>query len=203
MNYLQKFQQENGLVADGILGKNTLLKMKEVFKIKSDNRLVMFLGQLAHESGNFQFGIENLNYSRESLLKVFGKYFNSSNVNNYARNPEKIANRVYANRMGNGNEASGDGWKHRGAGVIQLTGKTNQLKFSKFLGVNVVGKPEIIASKYYWETGLFFFQDNDLWGLGDNVTLANIKALTLKINGGYNGLEDRIERTNYFKKLLS
>lgn len=202
MNYLQKFQQENGLVADGILGKNTLSKMKEVFKIKSDNHLAMFLGQVAHESGNFRFGVENLNYSKNALLSVFGKYFNNSNVNSYTNNPEKIANKVYADRMGNGSENSGDGWKFRGRGVIQITGKNNYKSFSDYIRKDCTKYPYLLESKYYWETGLWFFEENNLWDICDNISEYDIKKLTRRINGGYNGLQHRIDLTNHFKKLL-
>jgi len=203
MNYLEMFQFKNGLVADGILGKNTFAKMKEVFRISSDERLSHFLGQVSHESRNFTVGKENLNYSAAGLMATFKKYFDLNQAAHYAREPEMIANRVYANRMGNGNEASGDGWKHRGMGGIQLTGKNNQERFAnKVRDLRILETPKLIADKYFFESALFFFEKNSLWTLCDEVTNDSIIALTRKINGGTNGLKDRIELTDKYYKLL-
>src|SRR5690606_28401440 len=108
------------------------------YAIISPTRIRHFLTQVLHESGNLNTTKENLNYSKEGLLKTLSKYFNNTTAAQYARNPEKIANKVYANRMGNGNEASGDGWKYRGQGYMQLTGKANYQMLSKELGIDFV-----------------------------------------------------------------
>jgi len=160
------------------------------FNINTPMRQAMFLSQIAHESGGFRHVSENLNYSASALRRVFGKYFPTDEMAyEYARKPEKIANRVYANRMGNGNEASGDGWKYRGRGLIQLTGKNNYLSFSlaadnnSFIDPGLLTEPEYAAMSAGW-----FWQDNGLNVLADT---GDVRAVTRRINGGYNGLADR------------
>lgn len=202
MKYLVEFQKRNGLEPDGIIGYHTLCDMKDSFGIKSSKAFAMFLGQIAHESANFKYGVENLNYSKSSLLKVFGKYFTYQSAPLYARNPQKIANTVYANRMGNGNYASGDGWNYRGRGVIQITGKNNYTAFGKYVRVDVLSNPDLVEKRYYWITALWFFEANDLWKYCDSLNLSSIKQLTKRINGGYNGLQHRIDLTNHFYKLI-
>ncbi len=203
MNQLQLFQKRNYLVPDGVIGKNTLRKMKEVFFISSDAKLAHFVGQMAHESKNFTASVENLNYSESGLLKTFRKYFNRETAALYARNPEKIANKVYANRMGNGNEASGDGWKHRGRGPLQITGKNNQEQFAnKICDLRILDNPAIISEAYYFESALFFFDENNLWHLCEEVDNQSIINLTKRINGWVNGLQDRIYLTNKYYGML-
>lgn len=160
------------------------------FNISTPMRQAMFLSQIAHESGGFRHVSENLNYSASALRRVFGKYFPTDEMAyEYARKPEKIANRVYANRMGNGNEASGDGWKYRGRGLIQLTGKDNYLSFSlaadnnSFIDPGLLTEPEYAAMSAGW-----YWQDNGLNVLADT---GDVRAVTRRINGGYNGLADR------------
>lgn len=205
MSKLKEFQKNYNLTPDGILGPNTLRKMKVVFCISSNERLAHFLGQTSHESGGFVFSEENLNYSLDNLLRVFPKYFVSrAQAMQYAHQPEKIANRVYALRMGNGDELSGDGWKFRGRGALQLTGKNNyQIFAGKMHNLKIMGNPGLVASQYYFESGLYFFTINRLWSLCDTVTNESIIALTRRVNGGTNGLEDRIKRTNYYYKMLN
>ena len=115
------------------------------YGIVSDKQLAAFFAQLGHESGNFSAVVENLNYSASQLLKVFPKYFNSENVSQYANQPEKIANRAYGNRMGNGPESSGDGFKFRGRGLIQITGKDNYTACAKATGINCINNPDLLA----------------------------------------------------------
>jgi putative chitinase len=163
-------------------------------------RVAHFLAQTGHESGEFKFVRENLNYSAEGLLKTFPKYFDASTAKLYQRNPEKIANRVYANRMGNGAEQSGDGWKYRGRGLIQITGKNNYVQFS-----TDVKRPlnEVLV---YLDTprgcvhsATWYWNKNHLNNLADK---NDIKGLTKSINGGYNGLKHREELFNRIYKLL-
>jgi putative chitinase len=164
-----------------------------------------FLGQASHESGGFKTAKENLNYSAEGLVKIFGKYFNATTAPAYARNPEKIANKVYANRMGNGDEKSGDGFKHRGFGYLQTTGKENQYAFADFIGdQEIKTNPELIATKYPLASAGFFFWKNKLWTICDKgVNDEAITSVTKRVNGGTIGLPDRIKHTKEFHKFLT
>lgn len=166
-------------------------------------RLAHFLAQVSHESGGFKRVYENLNYSEERLLVVFKKYFDRRTARLYARKPEMIANRVYANRGGNGDEKSGDGWRYRGRGFLQLTLKDNYAKFAKDIRDDVVKYPDLVATKYALTSACWFFMDKNIFPICDRgVTYDVVKAVTLKINGGYNGLEDRWGRFKYFASIL-
>ena len=203
MSIIKDFQAKYGLVPDGIIGKNTLLKIKEVLSIKSPEMLAHFIGQCHVESAGFTVVMENLNYSSQGLLGTFKKYFDQNTAPLYQRNPEKIANKVYANRMGNGNELSGDGWKHRGMGLIQLTGKQNQDLFSNYIkDPTIKTDPSIIATKYPFESAKFYFDNKHLWTLCSAVNEVSITALSYRVNGGTNGLQERIEWTNHYYSLL-
>ena len=175
----------------------------DTFKINSINKLSNFLAQCAHESGNFKFVTENLNYSAEGLLKIFPKYFSKETAEIAARKPEMIANIVYSNRMGNGDKASGDGWKYRGRGYIQLTGKINYSQFGNFIGVDLLKDPDLVITKYALTSAAWFFEYKNLWLLADRgIDDETIKHLTRRINGGHNGLDDRISKTKTFNSLL-
>ena len=177
----------------------------EKFGIDGPLRLSHFLSQCAHESGNFKFVKENLNYSADGLRKIFPKYFPTIELaNKYARQPEKIANKVYGGRMGNGDEASGDGFKFRGRGYIQLTGKDNYAAFDKFVDDDIMANPDLVATKYPLTSAAFFFHKNKLWdicdkGHGDDVVL----AVTKRVNGGTHGLADRQEKFDLFHSTLA
>jgi putative chitinase len=172
------------------------------FNITNVLRLSHFLAQCGHESGGFKAVSENLNYSADGLKKIFGKYF-PGDATSYARNPEKIASKVYANRMGNGNEASGDGWKYRGRGYIQCTGRLNYLGFSKFIGEDCVTNPDLVSTKYPMASAAWFFDKNNLWKICDlGSTDDVVTKVTKKINGGVNGLLDRQEKFDKFWKIL-
>jgi putative chitinase len=174
------------------------------YNITNPLRLAHFMAQIAHESGNFKFTTENLNYSKESLLKVFPKYFNAQNVDAYARNAEKIGNRVYASRMGNGDEASGEGFKFRGRGYLQLTGKDNYKAFSTFIGEDCVANPDLVATKYPMDSAIWFFDKNKLWDICDKGgDVATVTSVTKRVNGGTHGLADRQEKFNLFNSLLN
>ena len=165
-------------------------------------RLAHFFAQVLHESGCMRFDMENLNYSSDALRKVFGKYFTTQEeADAYARNPEKIANRVYANRMGNGDETSGDGWKYRGRGLIQLTGRSNYKLFADWIGdARVMDAPDLVSTEYAVHSAVFFWVRNDLNGLADK---DDVVGVTTKINGGVNGLAHRRELLNKANGLLS
>ena len=175
----------------------------DTFKINSINKLSNFLAQCAHESGNFKFVTENLNYSAEGLLKIFPKYFSKETAEIAARKPEMIANIVYSNRMGNGDKASGDGWKYRGAGFIQLTGKSNYKAFGDYIGVDLLKEPGLVATKYPLTSAAWYFEVRKLWSIADKgIDDETIKTLTKLINGGTHGLDDRISKTKTFNSLL-
>ena len=176
----------------------------EKFNITNHLRLSHFLSQCAHESGNFKFLTENLNYSADGLLKIFPKYFkDKATADAYARKPEKIGSRVYANRMGNGDEASGDGFKFRGRGYIQLTGKDNYKQFGAFVGEDLVANSDLVATKYPLTSAAFFFDKNKLWDICDKGDTPEVVTLvTKRVNGGTHGLEDRLSKFNTFNTLL-
>jgi putative chitinase len=165
-------------------------------------RLAHFFAQVLHESGCMRFDMECMNYSADALLKVFGKYFPTrEQADAYARRPEKIANRVYANRMGNGDEASGDGWRFRGRGLIQLTGRANYQAFEEWIGDSrVMADPDLVCAEYAVHSAVFFWTKNDLNRLADR---DDVVGLTQRINGGTNGLAHRRELLNKANGLLS
>ena len=203
MSVIKDFQTKHGLVPDGIIGKNTLLKIKEALSIDSVEMLAHFMGQCHVESAEFSAVSENLNYSSQGLLGTFPKYFDHNTAPLYQRQPEKIANHVYANRMGNGNEMSGDGWKHRGFGLLQITGNENQDLFADYIkDQQIKSDPSIIATKYPFESAKFFFDKNKLWSICKVVNIDSITLLSERVNGGHNGLQERINQTNYYYKIL-
>lgn len=192
---LKEFQSKHGLVADGLFGKNTARKIAEVYNIKHP---AQFFGQVAHESGDFKLNEENLNYSATRLLQVFPKYFNKTNVGQFANKPIAIGNRVYGGRMGN--TQPNDGYYFRGRGAIQLTGRSNYKAFENWLVKKKLVKeneimlnPDLVWRKFYVESAIFFFETNNLWNITD------VTTLTKRINGGVNGLADRVARTNKYK----
>ena len=198
---LKSLQEKIGVTADGAFGPGTMKKAMEFYKF-TPVRAAHFFAQTAHETGGFKLFTENLNYSADGLQKIFGKYFPGTLEESYSRNPEKIANRVYASRMGNGDEKSGDGWKFRGRGALQLTGKDNYKAFSDYLKKpEIMTNPDLVATTYSFESAMFFFDKNKLWSICDQgVNDASILSLTKRINGGTHGLADRSEKTKkYFE----
>jgi putative chitinase len=171
------------------------------YEINTPQRVAAFIAQCAHESGNFVFIEENLNYKAASLRKVFGKYFPTDELAaQYANKPQMIANRVYANRMGNGDEASGDGYKYRGRGLIQLTGKDNYTFFAGSLGISVEEAAEYMGTfEGASQSACFFWEQNNLNQWADR---GDILTLTKRINGGTIGLEDRIRHYNHACHIL-
>lgn len=168
--------------------------------IDTKERINSFLAQCGHESGGFTRFVENLNYSAKGLRATFPKYFPDDAIATaYERKPEKIANRVYANRMNNSNESSGDGWKFRGRGPIQLTGKANYEMFSKDTGIDLLQNPDLVLSDntILLKTAIWFWNKNKLNDFADK---KDIKGMTKKINGGFIGLE---ERQHNFDVLMS
>ena len=198
---LIKLQEKCGVTPDGIFGKGTFTAATKYLKL-SPIRAVHFFAQTAHETGNFSTFSENLNYSADGLIKIFAKYFPSNALAlGYARKPEQIANRVYANRMGNGDEKSGEGYKYRGRGAVQLTGKDNYKAFADYIKKpEIMDTPNLVAEDYSFDSAIYFFDKNKLWDIADKgFSEDTIKLLSKRINGGYNGLEDRLKLTNKFK----
>ena len=190
-----------GHIPDAVLAQIPETAAK--FNITNNLRLAHYLSQCGHESGNFKAVSENLNYSADGLKKIFGKYFPGNLNESYARKPEKIAARVYASRMGNGDEASGEGFKFRGRGYIQLTGKNNYTNFSKFIGEDCVANPDLVATKYPLASAGFFFDSNKLWAICDRgADDATVTAVTKRVNGGTIGLADRIKHFKEYYNLL-
>lgn len=229
---VKKWQAANGLTADGIVGQATWDKMfpaapagkldlnklkghvpdaviaqipgvMEKFQINTPLRLCHFLAQCAHESGNFKATRELLNYSARALTATWPKRFPADIAPKYERKPEMIANRAYADRMDNGPEASGDGWKYRGRGYIQLTGKVNYKAFDKFVDENIVDDPDLVATKYPLLSAAWYWNSRALnvdadKGASDEVVI----AVTKKVNGGTIGLPDRLKHFKEFYGLF-
>jgi putative chitinase len=174
------------------------------FELNTPLRLAHFLAQAGHESGGFKVLKENLNYGAKGLRGIFGKYFpTDAKALEYERKPEKIANLVYGGRMGNGPEASGDGYKFCGRGCIQLTGKDNYTAFSSAIGEDCVTNPELVATKYPLASAAWFFHKNGLHKIADEgATTEVVTKITKRVNGGTIGLENRLEHFNEYYSLL-
>lgn len=194
-------QKLKGHIPDAVIAQ--IPDTAKKFNITTNLRLAHFLSQCGHESGGFKAVSENLNYSTDGLKKVFGKYFPGNLAESYAKQPEKIASRVYGNRMGNGDEASKEGFKFRGRGYIQLTGKANYTSFTKFIGEDCVANPDLVATKYPLASAAFFFDSNKLWSICDKgADDATVTAVTKRVNGGTLGLTDRIKHFKEYYNLL-
>jgi putative chitinase len=173
------------------------------FGLNTNLRLAHFLAQISHESGGFKILKENLNYSAERLKQIFPKYFPGNLNESYAKKPEKIANKVYGGRMGNGDESSGDGWKHRGFGFLQLTGKDNHRAFDKTVDDDIMANPSLIATKYPLSSAAFFFNTNKLWTICDKGATDEVVAeVTKRVNGAHIGLQDRLKHFKEYWTLL-
>jgi putative chitinase len=175
------------------------------FELNTPLRLAHFLAQAGHESGGFKALNENLNYGAKGLLGIFKKYFPTEALAiQYERKPEKIANRVYGGRMGNGPEATGEGYKYRGRGYIQLTGKDNYKAFDAVVTESIIDNPDLVATKYPLLSAAWFFHKNGLHKLADGgATDAVVTSITKRVNGGTIGLPDRIKHFKEYYAALS
>lgn len=197
-----KIDKLKGHIPDSVIAM--IPETASKFEINSSLRLAHFLAQCGHESGGFKLTQENLNYSVDGLKKIFPKYFPGNLAESYAKNPEKIASKVYGGRMGNGDETTKEGYKFRGRGFLQTTGKENYTKFTKFIGEDCVSNPDLVATKYPLASAAFFFDSNNLWDICDKgATTDVITQLTKRINGGTIGLNERIKEFKLFYNLLS
>jgi len=194
-----KIEKLKGHIPDSVIAMIPETAAK--FGIDTPLKLAHFLAQCGHESGGFKITKENLNYSVDGLKKVFPKYFPGNLAESYAKKPEKIANKVYGNRMKNGDEASGDGWKFHGRGFIQLTGNENYQAFGKSINEDITSNPDLVATKYPLLSAAWFFT-RCLPKCVDS-SVASVKAVTRCVNGGEIGLDDRIKHFNEYYKLLS
>jgi putative chitinase len=196
-----KLHNLKGHIPDGVIAQ--IPDTASRFGITNTLRLAHFLSQCGHESGGFKAVRENLNYSAKGLVGIFKKYFSPTLAIAYERQPEKIANRVYAGRMGNGDEHSGDGYKYRGRGYIQLTGKENYTRFDATVPENIVADPDLVATKYPLASAAFFFNNNKLWAICDRgATPEIVTAVTKRVNGGTIGLSDRVKHFIEYYNLL-
>ena len=196
-----KLENLKGHIPDAVIAQ--IPDAVKKFNITNPLRLAHFLAQCGHESAGFKAIQENLNYSADGLKKIFPKYFPGNLAEGYAKNPEKIASKVYGSRMGNGDETTKEGYKFRGRGFIQLTGKDNYTKFAKFIGEDTVGNPDLVATKYPLASAAFFFDSNKLWDICDKgADDATVTAVTKRVNGGTIGLADRIKHFKEYFGLL-
>lgn len=191
-----------GHIPDNVIAQ--IPSVMSTFKIDTALRLSHFLAQCGHESAGFKAIQENLNYGAKGLLGIFKKYFpTEAKALQYERKPEKIANLVYGSRMGNGDEASGDGYKFRGRGYIQLTGKNNYVAFGKAINEDIAANPDLVATKYPLLSAAWFWSSNSLNALADKgADDASVTAITKRVNGGTIGLPDRIKHFKEYYALL-
>lgn len=204
-----KIEKLKGHVPDSVLAQ--LPEVMSKFEVNTPLRLAHFLAQAGHESGGFRLVYEGLSYSAKGLAGTFRKYFRRADgtidepkTKAYERKPEKIANLVYGNRMGNGPESSGDGYKFRGRGYIQLTGKSNYQAFDKAVDDNIEANPDLVATKYPLLSAAWFWSKAGLNKVADGgATDAVVTAVTKKVNGGTIGLADRLKHFKEYHSLLS
>ena len=195
---IQTLQTKLGLTPDGSFGPATLKAAATHYKLTPE-QASHFFGQCSVESGGFTIFNENLNYSAQALIASWPTLFNCQNVGGYAMNPQKIADRAYANRMGNGDETSGDGWRYKGRGAVQLTGKANYQAFANSIGKpEIMTNPDLLTNEYAFESALFYFTHNNLWALCTQVGPYSITKVTRAINGGLNGFDQRYKATNQY-----
>jgi putative chitinase len=199
---LFKLDKLKGHIPDAVLAQIPDTAAK--FNITNPLRLAHFLAQCGHESGGWKATSENLNYSSKGLMGIFGKYFPTlALAEQYARKPEAIASRVYGGRMGNGAEATKEGFKFRGRGYIQLTGKDNYKAFDAFVPEEIINNPDLVATKYPLMSAAWFFNKNSLWAICDKgADQGTVTAVTKRVNGGTIGLPDRIKHFNEYYNLL-
>jgi len=202
--YIMDFKKLSTIVPTSVF--IPLVETCTKFQINTELRVAHFLAQIAHESDNFKYSVENLNYSADRLLQIFPKYFPDKTLaEQYARKPILIASKTYANRLGNGNEASQEGYKFRGRGYVQITGKDNYVKFGTFINEDIVANPDLVATPKYamLSAGWFFFVNKIHLVADKGATEQVIREVTKKVNGGYNGIDDRIKRFNYYNNIIT
>jgi putative chitinase len=198
-----KLEKLKGHIPDAVIAQ--IPDTAKRFEINTPLRLAHFLAQCGHESGGFKATQENLNYSASGLKGIFSKYFKEAGLaESYQRNPQKIASRVYGGRMGNGPESTGEGYKFRGRGYIQLTGKDNYTAFGKAINEDMTANPDKVATHYALLSAAWFFSKNGLHKMADGgATDAVVTQITKRVNGGTIGLPDRIKHFKEYYHLLA
>jgi len=191
---MKALQTKVGVTADGAFGPNTARAIAKHYGL-SEKRAAHLLGQASHESGGFKLVRENLNYSAETMLRVWPSRFKTlADAEPFARNPKALADKVYSNRMGNG---EGEGHVFIGRGFLQLTGKDNYKSFAADMDApEILKDPSLVETKYAFETAIWFFEKNGLFAIADKgVNDDTIKAITKRVNGGHIGLDHRTKET--------
>lgn len=192
-------QKHVGAIQDGIIGNETLSKFRQKYGI-SKSMTAHFFGNIDHESGGFRIVRENMNYSASRLLQVFPRYFTKETATQYANKPDLIGNRVYGGRMGN---APDEGYKFRGRGFLQLTGKNNYRAFGEYIGVDLIDNPDLVATDYPLESAIFFFQSNKMFSLVDDISELSIQKVRRRVNGGLNGINDVRNKVHKYYNLMT
>lgn len=192
-------QKHVGAIQDGIIGNETLSKFRQKYGI-SKAMTAHFFGNIDHESGGFRIVRENMNYSASRLLQVFPRYFTKETAMQHAHKPDLIGNRVYGGRMGN---APDEGYKFRGRGFLQLTGKNNYRAFGEYIGVDLIDNPDLAATDYPIESAIFFFQSNKLFSLVDDISELSIQKVRRRVNGGLNGINDVRNKVHKYYNLMT
>lgn len=199
---MKKLQEKVGVGADGHFGKNTAKAIAKHYEL-SNERAAHLMGQASHESGHWRHTRENLNYSADSMMRVWPSRFpDLASCEGYSRNPSALADKVYGGRMGN---SSTEGKVFLGRGFLMITGKNNYRAFSSDMGLpDIMTDPDLLATDYAFDTALWFFNKNKLFDIADKgVNEEIIKKITKRVNGGYHGLDDRLEQTNKIYEWLN
>jgi putative chitinase len=201
MEQIKALQRIIGSNPDGVIGPRTLATFGRHYGFTPE-QTAHFFGQAHHETGGFRLWVENLNYSAELLVRVWPRHFTPEIAAQYARQPERIGNRAYANRMGNGNEASGDGWRFRGRGAFQLTGRDNYIAYTRSSANAALTTPDRVATDWAFDSAVWFFRSRRIHERATVVNDAAILSVTRLINGGTHGLADRLRRTFEFYRMM-
>lgn len=202
---IQYLQRTVGVVADGVIGNKTLTAFQCHFHVPTKAMVAHFFGNVYHETGGFTIAEENMNYtSAARIMQIWPSRFKTiASATPFVRNPAGLANSVYANRMGNGAPSSGDGYKYRGRGAIQTTGKWSYDKLGQYVMDDLLNNPELVANKYYWESAIFYFNDRKLWNLVSDISPSSIELIRRRINGGVIGLQDTTKWVHHYFNLIN
>lgn len=199
---VKTLQRLVGANPDGFLGNETLTKFQCKYNIPTKAMVAHWFGNIHHETGGFTIHTENMNYTTpQRIMAVWPTRFRTvESAQPFVRNPQGLANNVYGGRMGN--DMPGDGYKYRGRGALQATGKWSYDRLGKFVGADLVNNPDLVSTEYYWESAIFYFNDRKLWNLTSDVSEPSIQLIRRRINGGLNGLDDTRKWVNHYFNLM-